>query len=177
MPTSNYDCTAINYSLKIKIMKTKHLSLIIALVFVTNFSFSQEAQEDFRAPDGVMISNTHNFECMPDAVFSRIPLTYNGGAFADVSYTFTKVAESYSASAPISTMRFWGYRDIKTTEDFLIEFYDGTPGAPGTSVIHTFNVSISPIGTGFTNLGLEIFQFDVDFGTNIKQLNGWLSIS
>jgi len=37
-------------------------------------------------------------------------------------------------------------------------------------------VSTSPIATGFFHHE-EIFQIDVDFGTNISQLKGWVCVS
>jgi hypothetical protein len=119
----------------------------------------------------------HNFVCMDISVFGQIPLNYNIGIYAEVGYEFSKVADDYAASGPISSMRFWGVYDIKPYETFLIEFYNGQPGQPGTSVVHTFNVTTSPIPTPYLRNGSVIYEFNVDFGKVIIQQNGWVSIS
>jgi hypothetical protein len=122
----------------------------------------------------------HNFECMEDYVFSQVPDIYTNGYYCDADYAYTKVADNYSASAPLSSMRFWGAEDgnnIQTTETFLIEFYNGEPGQPGTSVVQAFNVTADPVQTPYQIAGFDIYQFDVDFPWPVTQMVGWVSVS
>lgn len=119
----------------------------------------------------------HDFECMVNPAYSQVPDYYDLGMYCDEGYRFTKVADDYSAARPFSTMRFWGVYDIKPTETFLIEFYDGIPGDGGTTIVETFNVSTTPVATPYNRQGSVIYQFDVDFGQNINQGDGWVSIS
>jgi hypothetical protein len=153
--------------------------IMTGLVLAVVFTFAQQFPMAERA--GMTGTRyTHDFQCMDSYVFSQLLPEYDNGAFCDQGYTFSKVAESYSAMASFSAMRFWGYRDIKATEDFLIEFYDGVPGEAGTNVVHSFNVTLVPVATPyyqFDSPTLPIYEFNVDFGMNISLLEGWVSIS
>ncbi len=152
----------------------KHFSLIAAFLAI---AFSAEAQDPWYDYIGGDSRDVHNFTCMTGSVFDQIPTDYNIGVYCDASYTVTKVADDYTATSSFSQMRVWGVYDVKPVETFLIEFYDGPPDAIGTSVIHTFNVSTNPIPTPYLRNGSVIHEINIDFGTSITQLTGWVSIS
>ncbi len=152
-----------------------NFSLLVASLAITITSVAQQNPYDYIGNDG--IRDVHNFQCAPNSVFSQIPVEYNIGYYCDANYNFSKVADDYTASAPFNGLRFWGVYDIKAVETFLIEIYDGVPGEVGTSVIHTFNVVTNPVMTPYKRNSSNIYQFDVNFGTTISQLSGWISIS
>jgi hypothetical protein len=158
------------------IKSMKKIICMLALVVCTTFAFSQSPNE------GILNGgsrDTHNFECMSNPVFSQVPVEFNDAWFCDAGYTYKKVSDNYIASQPFSTMRFWGERDVKATETFLIEFFDDQPGLATADIIHSFNVTTYPIKTSIyqPSWGQWIYQIDVDFGTTITLLSGWVSVS
>jgi len=153
----------------------KKIALTLFMVFFTLMVFPQKAMID---TPGSASRFTHDFTCMPEYVYSQIPADLNSGVFGDIGYVYSKVAEDYMATGPFNTMKFWGYRVLYPVESFLIEVYDGVPGQAGTQVIHTFNVNLTPVATTYYSAtGYQVYEFTVEFGTNITQLNGWISIS
>jgi hypothetical protein len=158
----------------------KTLARVIFLPFLF-FAASVQAQEsnpvsDIQEPP-IGQADVHDFECMGNSFFSQLPVEYDLGLYCDAGYVVTKVAEDYSASEPFVTMRFWGAYDVKATETFLIEFYDGMPGEPGTNVVHSFNVTTTPKPTSFLRFSSVIHQIDVEFPSAVTLLNGWVSVS
>ena len=151
--------------------------IIIAIVMAASatFTFAQPKPSDW--VENSPTRDVHNFECTETSVFSQITAEYNVGFFCDAGYLFSRVSDDFTASAPFTGMRFWGVYDVKPTETFTIGIYDGPPYDPVSNLVHTFNVSTSPIPTPYLRNGSVIHQFDADFGTTVTQLNGWVSVS
>ncbi|HOW24695.1 MAG TPA: hypothetical protein PK711_03425 [Bacteroidales bacterium] len=155
----------------------KKIIFTIAMVVCSSIAFSQPSAAD--PQNGGGSRDTHNFQCMSDVAFSQVPVEYNSYGYCNVGYRYPTVADDYTATDPFSQMRFWGVDEgtMQASENFTITFYNGVPGEIGTSVVGTYYETVAPVATGYTIIGETIYRFDVDFGTFITQLNGWVSIS
>lgn len=153
----------------------KKIIIAILMAVSATVAFSQPKPSDWA--ENSATRDVHNFECPGTSVFSQVPAEYDVGFFCDAGYLFSRVSDDYTASAPFTGMRFWGVYDVKPTETFTIEIYDGPPYDPISNLIHTFNVTTSPIPTPYLRNGEIIHQIDADFGTTVAQLNGWVSVS
>jgi hypothetical protein len=123
------------------------------------------------------------FECAPGYVFSQFDLTFDDAYYCDVNYPWTKVMDDYTATGPFSTIRFWGFNLSGcvpgASQTFLIEIYNGDPSSGGT-LVNSFTKTATPQPKGvYVNWGAttEMYQVDIDLGTMVTQLNGWVSIS
>jgi len=120
------------------------------------------------------------FQCLPNPAFSQVFLTYDNAYWCDNASSYDFIAEDYTASTSFSTMRIWGgnfYTCLPgTSQNFLINFYDGNP-CEGGVLIHSFakTATITPLGIIFA--GAELYQADINFGVTINLLNGWVSIT
>lgn len=154
----------------------KKLTFTLVLMAFAFGAVSQVAMQE--AVQGGSSRFTHDFTCMPAYVFGQIPTDLNTGIYCDVIHTYSKVADDYTATGPFNTLKFWGHHVSQPVEPFLIEFYDGVPGQPGTSVIHSFNMNLTAVATGYiSSSGFPVYEFDATFGATITQLNGWVSVS
>jgi len=163
----------------------KKFTLFLAIVFSSALLNAQQSSmsvaQGGEAPLRELLDN--EFQCLPNSVFSQVHPTYNDAFYCD-SYPGScfAVAENYTATGPFTTMRFWGGNywgcTPGTSQTFIIEFYNGIPGSGGT-VVNSFTKTVIPQPTGIiTPWGnTEFYMIDVNFGTTINQLNGWLSIS
>ena len=159
-------------------MKKIVYTLLLPFLMFAGYAHAQQIVPDSDLQEQTVgLKQVHDFECMESPMFSQLPAEYDVGLFCDAGGTFSKLADDYSVAEPFTRMRFWGVYDIKATETFLIEFYDGTPGQPGTNIVHTFNVTTNPVPTSFLRLGEVIHQIDVDFPSAVTLLDGWVSVS
>jgi hypothetical protein len=127
-------------------------------------------------------SRENEFQCLPGAVFSQFYPTFDNSWWSDNAQTYSKTADDYSASGPFSTMRFLGGNfygcPASTSNTYIIEFYNGNPSSGGT-LIYSTTQTLTPQWLGIYapwSTSTEIYQVDVDLGTTINQLNGWVSI-
>lgn len=161
----------------------KRLTLLLVILMSGSLLFGQQAR--FSGGDGKAMANRDFvFQCYDNSVFSQFDATFDDGYYCDVSYAWTKVADDYVATAPFSAMRLWGF-DLYgcapgTSETYTIEFYNGNPSSGGV-LVNTFTKTITPLPVGvFVPWGgssTEMYQIDIEFGTEVTLLNGWVSVS
>ena len=121
-------------------------------------------------------------ECMDNPAFSQVSTEYHNAYFADDGSDYLFVADDYLATQPFASLRFWGanfYGGIPgATESFIIKIYDGPPNAGGVEIYSDTKV-LTPVLTGYTapwGGNTPIYYVDVDFGTHITQLTGWIVV-
>jgi len=141
------------------------------------------AQKAPMTPDlGNYVPSTRDNEyiCAPNTVFSQVAPALVNLFYCQAGYTYFLCADDYTASAPFSTLRIWGgdyYScSLAPTESFDIKIWDGEPWNTGTLVYSaTVNGTTSLIGV---NAGsTDIYQIDINLGTSINQLNGWIGVT
>jgi hypothetical protein len=161
----------------------KKFTLVLVLTICVFSLFAQQIAPSVTKGNPVPVSTrAGEFQCLPNAVFSQVFPTFDDGYYADNAYYFDWVADDYSASAPFSTMRFWGNNYSScipgATQTFEIKFYDGNPCSGGT-LMYSFTKSATPLPNGLIPVwsSVECYQVDIDFGSTITLLNGWVSVS
>lgn len=161
----------------------KKIYIFALLVLLTLSLF---AQKPSGASDGTPVPSprANEFICAPDAVFSQTHPTYNQAWFGDASSYVTRTGDDYIASGPFSTMRFWGANfwgcAVANEYTFTIRFYERNlidPLIPGDMVL-SFTLPVTPMQIGINSwLDSPVFQVDIDFGTTIDLLDGWVSVT
>lgn len=162
--------------------------ITLSILIMTFLGFGLMAQEDPRSvaegysgtPD-----RDNEFICDAGSVFSQVYSTYDNAYYADNGYSYSRVADDYTASSPFTSIRFWGGNfhscPLGATETFIIKFYNrnaGDPTIPGTEV-NSFTVTVTP-----TDMGINapwgptaLYQIDVNFNTTVTLLDGWVSVT
>jgi len=129
----------------------------------------------------------NEFVCAPNSVFSQVYTTYDNGFYCDDAHAYVKAVDDYTSTSPFTSMRFWGVNfcggAVNAIETFVIKFYERNttdPSIPGAEV-NSFTVDATT-----TDLGIlapwgcatsHIYQADVDFGTTVSLLDGWVSVT
>jgi hypothetical protein len=161
----------------------KKLTLLLIVLMSGSLLFGQQAK--LAGGDGKAIANRDFvFQCNENSVFSQFDATFDNAYYCDVSYPYSKVADDYVATAPFSSMRFWGFNLYGcapgSSETFTIEFFNGNPSSGGV-LVNTFTKTVTPQPVGvFVNwagLNTEMYQIDVELGSNVTLLNGWVVVS
>ncbi len=163
----------------------RKILFFILFLFLNESLNSQECRSSLFVGGPVnMDFRGYEFRCLPGTVFSQVHPNFDSFYFTDEVPGFcNKVAENYSASGPFSTVRFWGGNfnqgEPGTSQQFLIEIFDGIPGSGG-SIVHSFNVTVSPQLTGLmacNEFPTRVYMADANLGTSVELLNGWITIS
>jgi hypothetical protein len=165
-----------------KIMKKNIILLVIfGSSLLINAQMAPKSVGEINSSSRNLLDN--EYQCLPGSVFSQVFPTYNDAYFCDTGSPFTQVTDDYAATAPFSTIRFWGinyYNGIPgSSQTFKVDIYNGIPGSGGT-LVSSVTKTITPKPTGvFVPWGgpCEIYMVDFDFGSTITQLNGWLAVS
>ncbi len=126
------------------------------------------------------VTRADEFVCPPNPVFSQVFPTVEDGEYCQLGYFYYIVADDYAATGPFSTMRFWGGDfygcSLAPTEMFDIKIWNGDPSAGGT-LVNSFTLAGTVTPTTVILGSTAIYQIDIDFGTSITQLNGWIGIT
>jgi hypothetical protein len=156
--------------------------LVLGLFFVALITSVMAQQFPTGASNGKTQPATRDneFICLPNPVFSQVYPTLDNGIFCQLGYYYYIAADNYSATGPFSTMRFWGgvfYGcTMAPTEMFDIKIWNGDPNAGGT-LVNSFTKPGTVTPTTVNFIGTPFYQIDIDFGTSITQLNGWIGIT
>lgn len=125
----------------------------------------------------------NEYVCLPTSVFSQVYSTAPNAYYGDSDYTYSRAADDFTATSSFNSIRFWGINyaggPINTTETFVIKFYEpntSDPNIPGTEV-NSFTVLANPIDLGIIAINSPVYQVDINFGTTINLLDGWVSIT
>jgi hypothetical protein len=156
---------------------------LLMTLFITALASMIMAQQFAPSPSGGSApppGRDNEFFCEPNSVFSQVFPTFTSGYYCQSGYNFNLAADDYSALGPFSTMRFWGGDfygcSMAPTEVFDIFIWDGKPGSGG-NLVNTFTLAgtVTPISVIF--IGTQMYQIDIDLGTTVNQLNGWIGIT
>ena len=163
----------------------KKMTLLLMAIVMSLGLIAQDLS--YITMDGETPANPKDNEyvCAPGSVFSQIYPTYNYGFFCDDGIDYSRTADDYTTTSSFSGIRFWGTNycggPINATEIFVIKFYERNtvnPEFPGAEVSSfTKEASLTDMGivSGWCNS--PIYQVDVDFGTTVTLLDGWMSIT
>lgn len=159
----------------------KKLLLTILSLALTVSIMAQQAPASARKGTLPPPGRDNEFVCQAGSVFSQVYPVHDNGIYCQAGYGYYLVADNYSATAPFSTFRFWGGDyygcTLAPTEPFTVIIYNGDPSAGGTPVFtSTLPGTVTPIGViSFGNTPL--YQIDINLGTTITQLNGWIGVT
>jgi hypothetical protein len=155
--------------------------LVLCIVSIASVIIAQQHLSDpFRdatPPPG----RNFVYDCMENPVFSQVfPTSLNGHWCQFGGTVQTAVADDYSASGPFSSFRFWGFDfygcSLASTEEFDVFIWDGSPLLGGI-LVHSFTLKGTTTYTPESFSGTPIYQVDINLGTTINLLNGWIGIT
>ncbi len=157
--------------------------LLVTLCIIAMASVIMAQKVPFSASDGSSLpaSRDNEFVCPPGSVFSQVAPTHDNAFFCQLGYFYYIATDDYIASGPFSTMRFWGGDywgcSLAPTEMFDVFIYNGNPASGGNLIYSSTLAGITtPIGV-ISFGGTPLYQIDINFGTTITQLNGWIAIT
>jgi len=158
---------------------------ITLIVLMLGFGLMAQNLSSFVSVDSPNANRDNEYQCLSGSVFSQTYPSSDRAYYGDDGFKYSRVADDYVASSSFSNIRFWGVNSIGdytlgATETFIIRFYGNnstTPSIPGTE-LYSFIVSATPVDLGI-NFGAygTIYQLDIDFGTTVTLLEGWVSIT
>jgi hypothetical protein len=162
--------------------------IILFMILIAFFtSFAQQSPIK-GVSDGTAIANRDVlFECLPNPVFSQISQTIDDGYWGDSNHPTAgniELVDDYTATGSFSKMRFWGGNffgcGMGSAENFTIRVYERDPNTllPGALFWSgTFSVTPHDIGQTYWWLDTPGYMVDIDLGTSISLLDGWVSIT
>lgn len=156
--------------------------LTILLVAVSTLIMAQKGTMSPDLGNYVPSSRDNEFVCMPNAVFSQVAPALYDLYYCQVgqSYGWYLAADDYTASAPFTTLRIWGGDfygcPLSATEPFDIKIWDGEPWDTG-NLIYSATVNGTTSLIGLNLVSTDIYQIDLNLGTSITQLNGWIGVT
>jgi hypothetical protein len=163
-------------------MKKFTLVLVMAICAISLFAQKIPPPSVTNGKPVPLSTRDNEFLCLSNSVFAQVFPTFDDGYFADNAYYWVAVADDYSAIGPFSTMRFWGVNHISCppgpSQTFEFNFYNGNP-CSGGQLVNSFTKTVTPLPMGIIPSwsNAEVYQVDVNFGTNITLLNGWVRVS
>ena len=121
-----------------------------------------------------------SYSCPDGSVFSQVPPTADNGYICQEGYDFYLVATNYSATGPFTNFRFWGLDaygcTLDATEEFEVIIWDGDP-LDGGIIVFQETLNGTTTDTGETAFSSPVYQIDIDLGTAITQLSGYIGIT
>lgn len=158
----------------------KKFFVLLFVVVITAAVMAQEQQSSFAYDGDKSVTVGRNFSCPPGTVFSQIPGIYDNGYYCQDGHPFFLAATNYTVSGPFGNFRFWGQDvfgcTLAATEEFEVIIWDGDPSDDG-NIIFQETLNGVTTDTGESIFGSAIYQIDIDLGTTITQLSGYIGIT
>lgn len=158
-----------------KLFLTTCISILTSLIMAQQFPFGPSGENAPPAAD-----RANEFICMPNSAFSQVYPTFSGAFYCQSGYVFYRAADNYIATAPFSTLRFWGADfygcSLSPAEMFDVFIWDNNPKFGG-NLVHSFTLQGTTMPIAASWIETQFFQVDIDFGTTINQTEGWIGIT